>query len=721
MPLRIPYCIVYRWRIPHLAALCGCLIVLFPFLTHSQQSKRNVDSLNQAFTIAQNAHDDTLSVLILGDITKALWGSYPDSAMSYAQRMLSYAERISFERGKGIALNNLAYIHRKKSRFDECLEYSYKALAVVEKLGDKSTAAWCYHNIGNVHFARGRYDLALESHFKALRLRESIGEKTSVAWSLSNIGDIYRDQGYKAQALEYTRKSVSAFQAVGDKHGAAVAYNGIGVMLQEEGKYEEAFANFSQALALDEASEHGIGMIWSTRYLGEVSLLQKRYDRAELYFLRCLELCRKLKDPRNEGSALLNLARLYAAQNNVPKAFSFVRPALVLADTLQIQSLTQSLYDIASELYAASGNYALAYQYHKRSSALHDSLFSAESTKKIAEMTTLYDAEKRKREIEALTKDNALQEAALKRDAMTRNGLMLGVIVLLVIAGLLIQRYRIQARAQSALQQKNDEIMRQQQILEDQAAEIEIANTQLHEQNLTLQQLNVEKNEFLGIAAHDLKNPLTAITMSASSIREYYDRLTREAVHERLGGIITASQRMASIITNLLDINAIETGNLNINRQTLDLAALVEHSVHDYQERASAKAMKLHVENTRQSAATVIVDAGIATEIIDNLISNAIKYSPIQKRVFVRLLGDESVVRLEVQDEGPGISEEDKKRLFGKFARLSAQPTAGEHSTGLGLSIVKRLAEAMQGRVGCESVLGEGATFFVEFPRAADT
>jgi signal transduction histidine kinase len=87
----------------------------------------------------------------------------------------------------------------------------------------------------------------------------------------------------------------------------------------------------------------------------------------------------------------------------------------------------------------------------------------------------------------------------------------------------------------------------------------------------------------------------------------------------------------------------------------------------------------------------------------------------------VRLLGDESVVRLEVQDEGPGISEEDKKRLFGKFARLSAQPTAGEHSTGLGLSIVKRLAEAMQGRVGCESVLGEGATFFVEFPRAADT
>ena len=104
---------------------------------------------------------------------------------------------------------------------------------------------------------------------------------------------------------------------------------------------------------------------------------------------------------------------------------------------------------------------------------------------------------------------------------------------------------------------------------------------------------------------------------------------------------------------------------------------------------------------------------------MDNLISNAVKYSPKGKSIFVRVREVEGRVRAEVQDEGPGISAEDRKRLFGKFARLTARPTAGEHSTGLGLAIVKRLVESMQGEVRCESELGQGATFIVELPVAA--
>jgi signal transduction histidine kinase len=96
-----------------------------------------------------------------------------------------------------------------------------------------------------------------------------------------------------------------------------------------------------------------------------------------------------------------------------------------------------------------------------------------------------------------------------------------------------------------------------------------------------------------------------------------------------------------------------------------------------------------------------------------------VKYSPQWKPVWVRVLHRKDddgvrVVRVEVQDEGPGLTEEDKKKLFGKFARLSAQPTGGENSTGLGLSIVKKLVELQHGRVWCESTLGLGTTFIVE-------
>jgi signal transduction histidine kinase len=105
-------------------------------------------------------------------------------------------------------------------------------------------------------------------------------------------------------------------------------------------------------------------------------------------------------------------------------------------------------------------------------------------------------------------------------------------------------------------------------------------------------------------------------------------------------------------------------------------------------------------------------------QVLDNLISNAVKYSPLGKNIMIRLLQNETYIRCEIQDEGPGLSEADKKKLFGKFNRLTARPTAGEHSTGLGLFIVKKLLEAMGGRVWCESELGHGATFIVEFPRS---
>ncbi len=105
---------------------------------------------------------------------------------------------------------------------------------------------------------------------------------------------------------------------------------------------------------------------------------------------------------------------------------------------------------------------------------------------------------------------------------------------------------------------------------------------------------------------------------------------------------------------------------------------------------------------------------------MDNLVSNAVKYSPNGKNVYVRVYQMDRRVRAEVKDEGPGISAEDQKRLFGKFARLSARPTAGEHSTGLGLAIVKRLVESMHGEVWCESHLGSGAAFLVELPAAME-
>jgi signal transduction histidine kinase len=104
-------------------------------------------------------------------------------------------------------------------------------------------------------------------------------------------------------------------------------------------------------------------------------------------------------------------------------------------------------------------------------------------------------------------------------------------------------------------------------------------------------------------------------------------------------------------------------------------------------------------------------------QILDNLISNAIKYSPLNKQIFVRILSQAETIQIEIQDQGQGFSADDHSKLFGKYTRLSAKPTNNEHSTGLGLFIVKKLVKALHGNIYCESTLGQGATFILTIPK----
>jgi signal transduction histidine kinase len=244
---------------------------------------------------------------------------------------------------------------------------------------------------------------------------------------------------------------------------------------------------------------------------------------------------------------------------------------------------------------------------------------------------------------------------------------------------------------------------------------VESQNDRLMNVNRSLVELNNEKNEFLGIVAHDLKNPLASILLGIDMLERYRERMPLDQQTKKLVDMRHTSQRMHAIITNLLDINAIETGKFNLVPTYFNFSETVEKMVEDYQERALVKNIVLHFE-TDFPDASAMADANATSEILDNVISNAVKYSPHNKNVWVRVKVREGAVSCRVQDEGPGLSDEDKQKLFGKYARLSAKPTGGEHSTGLGLSIVKKLAEAMHGTVWCESELGHGATFVVELP-----
>ncbi len=241
--------------------------------------------------------------------------------------------------------------------------------------------------------------------------------------------------------------------------------------------------------------------------------------------------------------------------------------------------------------------------------------------------------------------------------------------------------------------------------------------TRLESTNEELRRLNHLKSRFLAVAAHDLKNPMTTILLLADQLNESWeDTAVIGPKRKQLGRIRESVQKMLGIIQALLDSAAAETGQYELNLQSLDLAALVMDVADENRVYAESKQILLRCEIPSMGPVTALLDGARIRDVMDNLINNAIKFSPANRQIWVSLEGVGNKAIFRVKDQGPGLTDEDKRLVFGLYQRLSAQPTGNEFSTGLGLSIVKQRVELHGGRVWVESTYGKGATFCVELP-----
>ncbi|MBS1537917.1 MAG: PAS domain-containing protein [Bacteroidetes bacterium] len=227
---------------------------------------------------------------------------------------------------------------------------------------------------------------------------------------------------------------------------------------------------------------------------------------------------------------------------------------------------------------------------------------------------------------------------------------------------------------------------------------------------------NEEKDEILGIAAHDLRNPLGGILMQSGLVKMYLEKKKVEEAKIRIIEIEKSVQRMNDIIINLLNTYALEIGKYTFHLCSFDCEKIIKNELESEKLYSDSKNIIIHFEKLGDTQ--VYADENAFKEIIENLISNAIKYSPKNKEIWVSISSQNKKIIFSIKDQGQGLTDEDKEKLFRKFSRLSARPTAGESSTGLGLSIVKKLVEAMNGRVWVESTFGEGAEFKVELPQS---
>jgi signal transduction histidine kinase len=254
----------------------------------------------------------------------------------------------------------------------------------------------------------------------------------------------------------------------------------------------------------------------------------------------------------------------------------------------------------------------------------------------------------------------------------------------------------------------------QKEKIEAQGKVLAMKGNELEQQNQHLRALDEEKNNLIRILAHDLRMPINHIQGMAQIMLLEKSHLTAEQL-VFVEKIVDSAVRVNKMISHLLDIDALENERIKVFLDDVELNGLLQKVVNSFEKQAQQKEIELSFDSAVQKC-LIKGEALYLFEIFENLISNAIKFSFPGNPVAITISEESGFATVAVKDHGPGLTADDLQNLFKKYQRLSAKPTSGEPSVGLGLSIVKKYVELMSGTVWCESEPGQGATFIVKFP-----
>jgi two-component system sensor histidine kinase/response regulator len=229
-----------------------------------------------------------------------------------------------------------------------------------------------------------------------------------------------------------------------------------------------------------------------------------------------------------------------------------------------------------------------------------------------------------------------------------------------------------------------------------------------------LTQIAEDKDEMIGILTHDLKNHIGGISMSAALLCRQAESFRDGKLTQLSENILRSSELLLAFVKEFLANSATDYG-FTLKSEPVDVAKTAALVVKEYQEAGRRKKLEIHTDLPGEPLIAP-ADPMALDQTLDNLLSNALKFSPPGKTVFVSVHATDQHVECIIRDEGPGFTAEDKEKIFRRYGRLSARPTGGEPSTGLGLSIVKKLVHAMKGELLVDSSPGNGATFTIRLP-----
>ncbi|WP_438481888.1 tetratricopeptide repeat-containing sensor histidine kinase [Oleiharenicola lentus] len=592
------------------------------------------------------------------------------------------------------ARTQLAEALRMTSNYPEARTVIDAALALPAGDAEKLERAQALHGSGQIYWNRGDYARAEACFVEAQTVAEVVADKRLLTRVLNSRGIVARHQKNLTQSADFFTK---ALIAAGDEIDLRLQIqNNLAVLYIDMGRLDDARTQLTANLATHTANNNRRSVANAIINLAIVETNAGNHIAALDYNLRALALRKELGIPRHIASAQVAVAASLIKAARADEALSYLKNAQIAAEKLASHELWANLYTAMSNAHAAREEFREALDFQKKAEKENELVAGEKTAAAVAELRERFDAEKRERELvemraSQLQKNNelALKESELQRHKLERYAfgvvLILSSITFIAIVG----RHRAKVRAERIIFEQTQRAR--------EAAE----------------EANQTKTRLLDLASHDLKAPLVGVMMTADILIE--ESANQANLIEPARSIRAESERMFKLVQGLLDGSAVEANRLKLTLASLDLNSLVAATISVFQRRAAHKQQRVEFTPAKELP-EIEGDYTRLQQVVENLIDNALKFSPAGTTVHIAVSSQMDRVQLAVRDEGPGLTDEDKQKLFQKFSRLSAVPTAGETSTGLGLALARELVELHGGKIWAESKPSEGAVFMVEIP-----
>ena len=591
------------------------------------------------------------------------------------------------------ALVTVVNLQRRRGDYPAGLAGARDGLARARALGDVRLQVDFLYLLGRLYWNLTDYPHSLENHLEELKLAEQLADDSVLARTHGGLGLTYQRYGRNDDARQHFKRGLEYAAKAGDEPIRASLMNSLGNYYLGMGNHDQAATIHEQVLKIREGFGNRRAIADSLTNLGLIADARGDFATAIDYLQRALTTYETLKYRRYITNTHRRLAQVLRKAGRPEEALTHLNTALQVAGTLESAEVLADLFQEFALTSEARGDLAAALGYQRKSAAATEQMRSENDRQRMGELRARYSAEQRELEITLLKREQELQQAEIRRRRAQNLTLVAGLAGGVVLFGAIIMLQRYHLRAERRLHAATEHARER----------AEVADRL--------------KSRLLQIASHDLKVPLTALNATAGLIgREPGDAAT---VRRLAGSIQADTARMRSLVRDFLEAAAMEAGNLQLHAAEHDLAAIARSATESLAAAAGAKNQRLTFVPAPGPLPAVNADGERLRQVFDNLIGNALKFTPPGGVITVATGEAAGWVHAEVRDSGPGLGPADFAKIFSPHQPLSAKPTgAGEDSTGLGLFIARELLTLQGGRLEVQSQPGSGAVFRVLLPVA---